>query len=47
MNVVLINLETNMGLNVSIHPHYGWMIFFLHQCMDEKNKLNLVHVFNK
>jgi len=23
MNVVLINLKTNMGMNVSIHLHYG------------------------
>jgi len=23
MNVVLIDLETNMGMNVNIHPHYG------------------------
>jgi hypothetical protein len=23
MNVVLENLEANMGMNVSIHPHYG------------------------
>ncbi len=23
MNVVLVNLETNMGMNVRIHPHYG------------------------
>jgi hypothetical protein len=30
MNVVQINLEANMGVNVNIHPHYGWMIFFIH-----------------
>jgi hypothetical protein len=23
MNVVLVNLEANMGMNVNIHPHYG------------------------
>jgi hypothetical protein len=23
MNVVLVNLEANMGMNISIHPHYG------------------------
>jgi hypothetical protein len=23
MNVVGANLEANMGMNVSIHPHYG------------------------
>jgi hypothetical protein len=23
MNVVLINLKANMGINVSIHRHYG------------------------
>jgi hypothetical protein len=23
MNVVKVNLEANMGMNVSIHPHYG------------------------
>jgi hypothetical protein len=30
MNVVSINLEENMGMNVSIHPHYGQMIFSIH-----------------
>jgi hypothetical protein len=23
MNVVIINVEVNMGMNVNIHPHYG------------------------
>jgi hypothetical protein len=23
MNVVLVNVEANLGMNVSIHPHYG------------------------
>jgi hypothetical protein len=23
MNVVLVNLEANKGMNVRIHPHYG------------------------
>jgi hypothetical protein len=29
MNIVPINLEANMGTNVSIHPHYGLVIFFI------------------
>jgi len=27
MNVIQVNLEANMGMNVNICPHYGWMIF--------------------
>jgi len=30
MNVILINFEKNMRMNVSIRPHYGWMVFFIH-----------------
>ncbi len=29
MNAIKINIEENMGMNVNIHPHYGWMIKFL------------------
>jgi hypothetical protein len=29
MNVVPIYLETNIGMNVSIHPHYGLMFCFI------------------
>ncbi len=27
--LIQVNLETNMGMNVRIHPHYGWF-FFIH-----------------
>jgi hypothetical protein len=41
MNVASINLEANMGMNVSIHLHYGRMIFFSFMyCMDEKKLHN-------
>jgi len=23
MNVIHVNVETNMGMNVKVHPHYG------------------------
>jgi len=42
MNVVPINLETNMEMNVSIHPHY----YFFINLMYEGKELHLC-VFNK
>jgi hypothetical protein len=30
MNVIQINLEINMGMNVTIHLHYGWFFLNLH-----------------
>jgi len=40
MNVVLVNLEANMGMNVNIHPHFGWW-FFIHLMLDEKIAFNI------
>ncbi len=37
MNVIKIKLEENTGMNVNIHPHYGWMIKLL---STKKNSLN-------
>jgi len=37
MNVVQIYLEANIRMNVSIHPHYGLMFYFIIKLLWIKN----------